>query len=108
MGHADFWFLILTTMRTVTNKQILPMLMKHDMRKSRLQNQIRSMVAFGKSVVCSYLIAERKVNTLILLHNKDLLEQWVEELRKFLTLDEEPPTYKTKTGQIRRRESANG
>ncbi len=31
--------------------------------------------AFGKTVVCSYLIAERKVNTLILLQSKDLLEQ---------------------------------
>lgn len=35
--------------------------------------------AFGKTVVCSYLISERKVNTLILLQSKDLLEQWVEE-----------------------------
>ena len=30
--------------------------------------------AFGKTVVCSYLIAERKVNTLILLQSKDLLK----------------------------------
>lgn len=30
--------------------------------------------AFGKTVVCSYLISERKVNTLILLQSKDLLE----------------------------------
>ena len=36
--------------------------------------------AFGKTVVCSYLIAERKVNTLILLQSKDLLNQWVDEL----------------------------
>ena len=43
--------------------------------------------AFGKTVVCSYLIAQRKVNTLILLHSKDLPEQWVEELNKFLTID---------------------
>ena len=35
--------------------------------------------AFGKTVVCSYLIAQRKVNTLILLQSKDLLEQRVEE-----------------------------
>lgn len=54
--------------------------------------------AFGKTVVCSYLIAERKVNTLILLQSKDLLEQWVEELNKFLTIDEELPLYQTKTG----------
>jgi superfamily II DNA or RNA helicase len=69
---------------------------------------LNAATAFGKTVVCSYLIAERKVNTLILLHNKDLLEQWVEELGKFLTIDEEAPKYKTKSGQIRRRESAIG
>lgn len=64
--------------------------------------------AFGKTVVCSYLIAQRKVNTLILLHSKDLLEQWVEELNKFLTIDEEPPVYKTKGGREKRRNSAIG
>ena len=31
--------------------------------------------AFGKTVVCSYLIAKRKVNTLILLQNKELQQQ---------------------------------
>ena len=64
--------------------------------------------AFGKTVVCSYLIAQRKVNTLILLHSKDLLEQWVDELNKFLTIDEEPPAYKTKGGREKRRNSAIG
>lgn len=64
--------------------------------------------AFGKTVVCSYLIAQRKVNTLILLHSKDLLEQWVDELNKFLTIDEEPPVYKTKGGREKRRNSAIG
>ena len=62
--------------------------------------------AFGKTVVCSYLISERKVNTLILLQNKDLLEQWVDELNKFLIIDEEPPIYKTKSGREKRRKSA--
>lgn len=64
--------------------------------------------AFGKTVVCSYLIAQRKVNTLILLHSKDLLAQWVDELNKFLTIDEEPPAYKTKGGREKRRNSAIG
>ncbi|NBI72468.1 DEAD/DEAH box helicase [Clostridiaceae bacterium] len=64
--------------------------------------------AFGKTVVCSYLISKRKVNTLILLQSKDLLEQWVEELNKFLIIDEEPPLYKTKTGREKRRHSAIG
>lgn len=64
--------------------------------------------AFGKTVVCSYLIAQRKVNTLILLQSKDLLEQWVEELSKFLNINEEPPTYKTKTGREKKRKSVIG
>lgn len=64
--------------------------------------------AFGKTVVCSYLISERKVNTLILLYNKDLIDQWVEELDRFLEIDEEPPVYKTKTGREKRRESVIG
>lgn len=64
--------------------------------------------AFGKTVVCSYLISARKVNTLILLHNKDLIGQWVEELYHFLDIDEEPPIYKTKIGREKRRESVIG
>ena len=64
--------------------------------------------AFGKTVVCSYLISQRKVNTLILLQSKNLLEQWVEELNKFLTIQEEPPVYKTKTGREKRRASVIG
>ncbi|MCD8054595.1 MAG: DEAD/DEAH box helicase family protein [Lachnospiraceae bacterium] len=64
--------------------------------------------AFGKTVVCSYLIAERKVNTLILLQSKDLLDQWVPELEKFLEIREEPPEYKTKTGRVKKRSSAIG
>lgn len=64
--------------------------------------------AFGKTVVCSYLISQRKVNTLILLQSKDLQQQWIEELGKFLTIDEEPPTYSTKTGRIKQRDGVIG
>ena len=64
--------------------------------------------AFGKTVVCSYLIAERKVNTLILLQSKDLLNQWVDELNHFLEIREEPPEYETKTGRKKKRNSVIG
>lgn len=64
--------------------------------------------AFGKTVVCSYLISERKVNTLILLQSKDLLNQWVDELNKFLDIKEEPPEYETKTGRKKKRGCAIG
>ncbi len=42
--------------------------------------------AFGKTVVTTWLIAERGVNTLVLVHRRQLLEQWVERLSAFLGL----------------------
>lgn len=42
--------------------------------------------AFGKTVVAAWLIANRGVNTLILVHRRQLLEQWVERLSAFLGL----------------------
>ena len=40
--------------------------------------------AFGKTVTAIGIIAKRKVNTLILVHSRQLLEQWQERLRSFL------------------------
>ena len=40
--------------------------------------------AFGKTVVAAWLIAQRKVNTLVLVHRRQLLDQWVERLAAFL------------------------
>jgi superfamily II DNA or RNA helicase len=40
--------------------------------------------AFGKTVVAAYLIAKRSVNTLILVHLKELLYQWIARLNAFL------------------------
>ena len=40
--------------------------------------------AFGKTVVAAWLIAQRAVNTLVLVHRQQLLEQWVERLSSFL------------------------
>ncbi len=42
--------------------------------------------AFGKTVVASWLIAQRGVNTLVLVHRRQLQEQWVERLAAFLGL----------------------
>lgn len=86
--------------------------MQQDLAANRLlaydQGVLSAATAFGKTVVCSYLISERKVNTLILIQSKELLEQWVDELNKFLIIDEEPPIYKTKSGREKRRESVIG
>jgi len=42
--------------------------------------------AFGKTVVAAWLIAQRGVNTFIVVHRRQLLEQWVERLATFLGL----------------------
>jgi superfamily II DNA or RNA helicase len=40
--------------------------------------------AFGKTVVAAYLIAQRRVNTLVVVHRRQLLDQWVQALSQFL------------------------
>jgi hypothetical protein len=42
--------------------------------------------AFGKTVIAAWLIAQRGVNTLVLVHRRQLLDQWVERLSAFLSL----------------------
>src|SRR5208337_3334293 len=42
--------------------------------------------AFGKTVIAAWLIAKRAVNTLVLVHRRQLLEQWIERLCTFLGL----------------------
>ena len=43
--------------------------------------------AFGKTVAAAALIASRARNTLVLVHRRELLTQWVERLKTFLTID---------------------
>ena len=45
--------------------------------------------AFGKTVLAASMIAERGRNTLVLVHRKQLLEQWVAKLSEFLNIGEE-------------------
>ncbi|MCX6970547.1 MAG: DUF559 domain-containing protein [Verrucomicrobia bacterium] len=40
--------------------------------------------AFGKTVLAAWLISRRAVNTLVLVHRQQLMEQWVERLSQFL------------------------
>ena len=44
--------------------------------------------AFGKTVVAASLIASRKTNTLILVHRRQLMDQWIARLGVFLDLPE--------------------
>jgi superfamily II DNA or RNA helicase len=43
--------------------------------------------AFGKTIVATYLIAQRNANTLVLVHRRQLLDQWISRLSHFLNLD---------------------
>ena len=45
--------------------------------------------AFGKTVFAIAMIAQRKVNTLILVHRKSLLDQWKKQLEEFMEINEE-------------------
>ncbi|GHV74116.1 helicase [Spirochaetia bacterium] len=42
--------------------------------------------AFGKTIIALWLIAHRKVNTLILVHRKQLMDQWMERIQQFLNI----------------------
>ncbi|MEW6667252.1 MAG: DEAD/DEAH box helicase family protein [Thermodesulfobacteriota bacterium] len=42
--------------------------------------------AFGKTVIAAWLIARRGVNTLVLVHRRQLLGQWIDRLSTFLGL----------------------
>lgn len=40
--------------------------------------------AFGKTVIAAWIIAQRQVNTLVLVHRMQLMDQWREQLSAFL------------------------
>ncbi|MCC8484192.1 MAG: DEAD/DEAH box helicase family protein [Rickettsia endosymbiont of Labidopullus appendiculatus] len=42
--------------------------------------------AFGKTVIGTHMIAKRKTNTLVIVHRRQLLDQWIERLKVFLDL----------------------
>lgn len=58
-----------------------------DLKKSEM-GILAAGTAFGKTVVAAYMIAERKVNTLILVTRRQLQMQWVARLSEFLGMPE--------------------
>lgn len=60
--------------------------------------------AFGKTAIGAALIAEKKVNTLILVHRSQLMEQWKERLEQFLIVNEALPPQQKRRGRQRKRE----
>lgn len=55
--------------------------------------------AFGKTVTSAALIARKKVNTLILVHTKALLDQWRERLEEYLLTDFQPEEERKRRGR---------
>ncbi len=60
-------------------RQAAAALLKHDC------GVLAASTAFGKTVVAAYLIAQRQVSTLVIVHRKQLLDQWTEALSHFLS-----------------------
>lgn len=56
-------------------------LLKHDI------GILSAPTAFGKTVLATWLITQRKTNTLVVVHRRQLMEQWVARLAAFLNID---------------------
>ena len=56
-------------------------LLRHDI------GVLAASTAFGKTVVAANIIAARCRNTLVLVHRRQLLDQWVAKLEAFLDID---------------------
>jgi len=62
---------------------------QQDAAKTLLSSDIGVLSAptgFGKTVIAAHMISERKTNTLVLVHRKQLLHQWITQLTNFLNL----------------------
>ena len=69
---------------------------------------LQAATSFGKTVLSCAMITERKVSTLILVEKTDLLDQWMDAIERFIEINEELPTYKTKSGRTYRRKRLVG
>jgi superfamily II DNA or RNA helicase/very-short-patch-repair endonuclease len=74
--------------------QALPVTFRGELRQEQLSaaramlahdiGVLSATTAFGKTVIAAWLVAERGVNTLVLVHRQQLLDQWIERLSTFL------------------------
>jgi superfamily II DNA or RNA helicase len=62
-------------------KKAVTALLPHD------ASVLAATTAFGKTVVAIHMIAQRKLNTLVLVHRQQLAEQWQARLQTFLDID---------------------
>ncbi|MDR1606560.1 MAG: DEAD/DEAH box helicase family protein [Streptococcaceae bacterium] len=80
-----------------TQQIALNALSKHDM------GILMAGTGFGKTVLAAKLISEKKLSTLILVNNKNLANQWLAALNKFLKIDSVPFDEYTKTGRKKKK-----
>lgn len=66
---------------------------------SKENGLLHAETGFGKTVLGAALISERKTKTIILVHNRQLLDQWLDRLNHFLTFEEEEATRYTPSGR---------
>ena len=76
---------------------------QHSAARALLQHDVGVLCAppgWGKTVLATHLIASRECSTLVLVHRKPLVEQWIERLCEFLNI---PPKSIGRLGAGRRR-----
>ena len=66
----------LTTLQDTTARAMLA----HDI------GILSAATAFGKTVVAANIISKRKVNTMIIVHRRELIDQWKQRLQTFLDI----------------------
>ncbi len=65
-------------------------LQQEEVLQAMLENKtgiLSAATGFGKTVVAASIIAERQVNTLVIVHRKQLMDQWKERLASFFKID---------------------
>jgi superfamily II DNA or RNA helicase len=48
---------------------------------------LAAITAFGKTVAACFMIAQRAVNTLVVVHRRQLLDQWIARIQQFLGIE---------------------
>jgi superfamily II DNA or RNA helicase len=66
---------------TIEQEQAVAAILKYE------TGVLAATTAFGKTVVAANMIAARKTNTLVLVHRRQLLDQWVARLQTFLDIE---------------------
>jgi len=69
------------SLRNEIQKRVVEFYLSHD------KGVIKCKPGFGKTVVTIYMIATRKLKTIVVMHKNDLLEQWKERILTFTNLD---------------------